>query len=86
MRDFHTARAQGDEEMTVTVASKALNVDSRGIYHAKTVLSKDTPEEIAGKPGMPYQGRNGLGYFTLLRGLALDRRPKGQNSRVSAVS
>ena len=33
--------------MTVTLASKALNVGERGIYHARLVLEKGTPEEIA---------------------------------------
>ncbi len=43
----HPAHAQYNEETTVTVASKALNVGERGIYHAKVVLFEGTPEEIA---------------------------------------
>ena len=45
--DVNTAYTQGDEEMTVTLASKALQVGGRGIYHARIVLEKGTPEEIA---------------------------------------
>ncbi len=41
------AYMQGDEEMTVTMASKALNVGGRGIQYARIVLSEGTPEEIA---------------------------------------
>ena len=33
--------------MTVTVASKALNVGERGIYHARVVVEEGTEEEIA---------------------------------------
>ena len=43
----HSAHTQDGEEMTVTLASKALNVGGRGIYHARIVLSEGTPEEIA---------------------------------------
>ncbi len=32
--------------MTVTVASKALKVGERGIYHAQVVLSQGTDESI----------------------------------------
>jgi hypothetical protein len=38
-RPVNTAHAQYNEETTVTVASKALKVGERGIYHAKIVLS-----------------------------------------------
>ena len=34
----HPAYSQSEEEMTVTMASKSLNVGARGIYHAKTVF------------------------------------------------
>ena len=46
-RPVNTAHTQDYEETTVTEASKALKVGERGIYHAKVVLSKGTPEEIA---------------------------------------
>ncbi len=42
----HTAYTQDGEGMTVPLASKALNVGERGIYHARIVLEKGTPEEI----------------------------------------
>ena len=41
------AYTQDNEEMTVPLASKALNVGERGIYHARIVLEKGSPEEIA---------------------------------------
>ena len=43
----HPAYTQDDEEMTVPLASKALNVGGRGIQYARIVLSEGTPEEIA---------------------------------------
>ena len=43
----HLAHTQGAEEVTVTKASKTLNVGGRGIYHAKSDLENGTPEEIA---------------------------------------
>ncbi len=46
-RSSHSANMQDNEEVTVTVASKALKVGERGIYHAKDVLAGGTPEEIA---------------------------------------
>ncbi len=42
----HPAYMRDGEEMTVTLASKALKVGERGIYHARIVLEKGTPEEI----------------------------------------
>ncbi len=43
----HTAYTQDGEEMTVPLASRALKVGVRGIYHGRIVLSEGTPEEIA---------------------------------------
>ena len=40
----NTAQTQDNEEMTVPLASKALNVGERGIYHARIVLEKGSPE------------------------------------------
>ena len=40
------AFAQDREEVTVTKASKILNVGERGIRHGKNILENGTPEEI----------------------------------------
>ncbi len=43
----HPAELQSGEEVTVTMASKALKVGQRGIQYGKVVLLEGTPEEIA---------------------------------------
>ena len=43
----HPAELQSGEEVTVTMASKALKVGKRGIQYGKVVLLQGTPEEIA---------------------------------------
>ncbi len=43
----HSANTQGGNETTVTVASKALKVGERGIYHAKLVLAEGTDRDRA---------------------------------------
>ena len=46
----HPARAQDGGEVTVTMASKALNVGERGIYHGRNILENGTQEEIDAPP------------------------------------
>ena len=43
----HPAHTQGENKVTVPMASKALNVGERGIYHANVVINEGTEEEIA---------------------------------------
>ncbi len=55
----HPAELQNGEEVTVSMASKALKVGERGIYHAKVVLLQGTPEAIAApqwEPRKPLAG------------------------------
>ena len=43
----HLAHMQGGEEVTVTLASKALNIGEWGIRYANVVIDEATEEEIA---------------------------------------
>ncbi len=42
-----SARAQRNEKMSVTKASKQIEVGERGVYHAINVIANGTPEEIS---------------------------------------
>ena len=59
-RPINPAHAQGNEKMTVPLASKALKVGQRGIFHAKVVLSEGTSEEIAAPHREPRKPSIGL--------------------------
>ena len=60
--------------MTVTKASRALNVGERGVYHAKNVLENGTPKEIAAYPSA---SGGGIGLWRVLSGLGRRYRAGG---------
>ncbi len=56
----HPAELQDGDEVTVTAASKALNVGERGIYDGKVVYSKAPPRRLAIGGGGPPRIRKPL--------------------------
>ena len=80
-RPGNTARAQDNEIVTVTKASKTLGVGGRGIYHAKNVFENGTPGLVRPHAGHSMADMGGAGLDARLT--QVDR---GEPRRTSILS